>query len=193
MLPNGNEEIYLLLPMFRRGSLQDYVLKNADTGIAEDEVLHFFLGLCNGLLQLHTHGTRKAPATFCAVSHVHVSYTLWSGMCSYDDVLTASFSLSSIDARPFLPSYYNITKPTLRTNVLRYSRTLTLTPTDPPWAHRDVKPGNVLLSTDGTPVLMDFGSVQRARVEIATRTAALDLQDQASQHSSMQVGERVGG
>ena len=49
-----------------------------------------------------------------------------------------------------------------------------------------VRPDNVLLSTEGEPVLMDFGSTAPARMEIKSRTAALDLQDVAAQNSSMQ-------
>ena len=47
-----------------------------------------------------------------------------------------------------------------------------------------VCPGNVLLSAANVPVLMDFGSVAPARVEIKTRTEALDLQDVAATNSS---------
>lgn len=112
VLPNGNQEFYLLLPLFRRGSLQDYVLKNAETGLAEEDILHMFLGTCKGLEEMHRH--------------------------------------------------------------------------DPPWAHRDIKPGNVLLSSEGAPVLMDFGSVERARIEITSRPVALSVQDKAAENSSAQ-------
>lgn len=54
-----------------------------------------------------------------------------------------------------------------------------------PLAHRDIKPGNVLLSDDQTPVLMDFGSVAKARVEVNSRREALALQDVASERCSM--------
>ena len=41
------------------------------------------------------------------------------------------------------------------------------------WAHRDIKPHNVLLLADGTPILMDLGSVTTARVQLHTRQDCL--------------------
>jgi len=45
-----------------------------------------------------------------------------------------------------------------------------------PYAHRDIKPGNVMLADDGHPVLMDFGSTIVARIRIRTRGEALTQQ-----------------
>jgi len=43
-----------------------------------------------------------------------------------------------------------------------------------------------MIADDGvTPVLMDFGSLVRARKFIATRQEALEQQDQAAEHSTM--------
>ncbi|RVX14194.1 Serine/threonine-protein kinase 16 [Vitis vinifera] len=51
---------------------------------------------------------------------------------------------------------------------------------EPPYAHNDVKPGNVLLThRKGQPplaVLMDFGSARPARKQIRSRSEALQLQ-----------------
>uniref|UniRef100_M0ZXY4 Serine/threonine protein kinase n=1 Tax=Solanum tuberosum TaxID=4113 RepID=M0ZXY4_SOLTU len=51
---------------------------------------------------------------------------------------------------------------------------------DPPYAHNDVKPGNVLLThRKGQPplaILMDFGSARPARRQIRFRSEALQLQ-----------------
>eukprot|EP01051_Picozoa_sp_SAG22_P002036 SAG22_NODE_86_length_21440_cov_288.248700_23_plen_226_part_00 len=52
-------------------------------------------------------------------------------------------------------------------------------------AHYDIKPGNVLLANDGTPTLMDFGSVRPARRHIKTRRDALELQEFASINCTM--------
>lgn len=51
---------------------------------------------------------------------------------------------------------------------------------DPPYAHNDVKPGNVLIThIKGKPplaILMDFGSARPARKQIRSRSEALQLQ-----------------
>jgi serine/threonine kinase 16 len=55
----------------------------------------------------------------------------------------------------------------------------------PPLAHRDLKPGNVMLAADGTPVLIDLGSADAAVVPLPTRHAVAAVQERAAQHSSM--------
>lgn len=54
-----------------------------------------------------------------------------------------------------------------------------------PYAHRDIKPGNVMIDDNGIPVLMDLGSANKARVEIKTRSEAQALQDEAAERCSM--------
>ena len=51
---------------------------------------------------------------------------------------------------------------------------------DPPRAHRDLCPRNVMLSDDGkTPLLIDFGSVRPARVKPSSRNEAMQLMEDA--------------
>ncbi|KAJ3505339.1 hypothetical protein NLJ89_g7472 [Agrocybe chaxingu] len=55
-----------------------------------------------------------------------------------------------------------------------------------PYAHRDLKPGNIMIADDGkTPILMDFGSTMKARVFIENRSQALLQQDIAAEQSTM--------
>ncbi|KAE8672570.1 PHOTOPERIOD-INDEPENDENT EARLY FLOWERING 1 family protein [Hibiscus syriacus] len=59
---------------------------------------------------------------------------------------------------------------------------------EPPYAHNDVKPGNILLSSRKGKwpfsILMDFGSARPARKQIRSRSEALQLQEWASEHCS---------
>ena len=48
------------------------------------------------------------------------------------------------------------------------------------YAHRDVKPHNILLGSDGIPVLTDLGSMAASRIEVHTRQEALMVLDEAS-------------
>lgn len=54
-----------------------------------------------------------------------------------------------------------------------------------PLAHRDIKPHNILLSKDYTPVIMDLGSMTLARVKINSHSEAQYLQDLAAERCSM--------
>ncbi|KAK3741304.1 hypothetical protein RRG08_034349 [Elysia crispata] len=55
----------------------------------------------------------------------------------------------------------------------------------PPFAHRDLKPDNIMTKEDGTPVVMDLGSAAPSRVEIKTAREATQLQDLAAERCSM--------
>jgi len=54
-----------------------------------------------------------------------------------------------------------------------------------PMAHRDLKTANVLLTVDYTPVLMDLGSMTKAREEVKTSNEAKRIEEEAAERSSM--------
>nr|XP_040580753.1 serine/threonine-protein kinase 16-like isoform X1 [Lepeophtheirus salmonis] len=54
-----------------------------------------------------------------------------------------------------------------------------------PLAHRDLKPHNILLTNDFSPIIIDLGSTSKARVKISSSYEAKDIQDTAAKRSSM--------
>ena len=44
------------------------------------------------------------------------------------------------------------------------------------FSYRDIKPANVMIADDGSPVLMDLGSANLARVEVSTAKISRQLQ-----------------
>lgn len=53
------------------------------------------------------------------------------------------------------------------------------------YAHRDLKTGNVCLSDQMEPILVDFGSAAKARIEINGQSDAMKLQEEAEENCSM--------
>ncbi|XP_030064614.1 serine/threonine-protein kinase 16 [Microcaecilia unicolor] len=104
-------EAWLLLPYMRRGTLWNEVehLRDKNSFMPEERILHIFQGISMGLQAIHNKG----------------------------------------------------------------------------YAHRDLKPTNVLLTDDDCPLLMDLGSMNQAQIEITNSRQALALQDWAAQRCTI--------
>ncbi|KAG9038734.1 hypothetical protein FS837_001194 [Tulasnella sp. UAMH 9824] len=206
--------VYLFLPYYRRGNLQDIINSNSihNSHLSEHDILTYFLGTCKGVSAMHNFRMAvPAAATSRGQTSRSNAPRPPSRQEHHDDE-------DSHDQTALLPepegdgedgfSYHGRSSrgaplPIRAPKVQRGVETVfdgdeelenlqqAAKDSPPgstelvPYAHRDIKPANVMLSDDGTPVLMDFGSTIKARIHIENRNQALIQQDLAAEQSTM--------
>lgn len=143
---DGTKTVYLLLPYYAKGSLQDLINDNAinSQSFSEQEIIHYSLGVAQAIRAMHHH------RELGTVSH--------DGEAEDDRLLDNQDegSQTSVPLGEIVP-----------------------------YAHRDIKPANVMLDDHQRLVLMDLGSVSKARIHVQDRQQALELQDQAAEHCTL--------
>ena len=156
--------------------------------ILEVEALALFIGVCRGVSALHQHQPSWAHRY---ASHVACNPLPDTGEASrtrffvaYVDIASPRCVVTVVPSkhsgRLVLDGYFNF-QILVRHTQLPPSRSATTLVV----LCRDIKPENVMLRRDGTPVLMDLGSVAPAYRRVEGRTDALAVQDEASRHSTI--------
>ncbi|CAO3625975.1 unnamed protein product [Cunninghamella echinulata] len=163
---DGSKTIYIFLPYYKRGNLQDAINRNNlnKTHFTEQQMLQLFHDVCVAVAYLHSY---KRPGVTRKTYAANGQHPMDDEDHRQDQALLSGQHHQQESSR------IETHKPGMEHEIV-------------PWAHRDIKPGNVLLADDGvTPILMDFGSACEARIPIHTRQEALAQQDLAAEHCSM--------
>jgi serine/threonine kinase 16 len=181
----GSKTVYILLPYYRRGNLQDAINANLVNRVKfpERRLMMLFLGVCRALKAMHQYrvpaggaeskGKRKARAIRQtaeqadqeAAEEARQAGKSSSSQPDDDDAHAPLISNGAeiLSAQDGLPS-----------GAIRS------------YAHRDIKPGNIMIADNGTsPILMDLGSLSPSPIKITSRALALQIQDQAAEHSTL--------
>ncbi|ODQ66270.1 kinase-like protein [Nadsonia fulvescens var. elongata DSM 6958] len=154
--PDGSKTVYIILPYLSKGNLQDQINQHAIEGRIYDE--RTLRTLFKGICEslMVMHHHRKSRGDNSARAQVD----------NDDD----EFVISDSD-------FDNDNSSDINTHEEQGENF--------PYIHGDIKPANIMLTDTRKPILMDLGSCTPARTTVATRQAALQLQDFAAEHCTM--------
>ncbi|KAK5789814.1 hypothetical protein VI817_008937 [Penicillium citrinum] len=177
----GSKTVYILLPYYQRGNLQDAINANLvnHTKFPEKRLMMLMLGVANALEAMHqyrvksgTSSTRKAKGIRREGEDADAERSMQmkpkrrpSQMHGDDE---------DEENEPLMDDEVTRSQEGVQDGGLR------------PYAHRDIKPGNIMIDDDGqSPILMDLGSLAPSPIAITSRSLALAVQDTAAEHSTM--------
>ncbi|KAI5833720.1 Pkinase-domain-containing protein [Schizophyllum commune Tattone D] len=193
--PDGEGKIvYLFLPLYKRGNLQDAINSNVVNGnhFPEGEMLRLFRGTCEAIRAMHDY---RAPVASSSSAQQQQRQQRRDEQQRHSDD-DERFPHPEGDAEGGY-SYDGADVPLVTKHRVEEEGDVIFEGDQDlsnnggntelvPYAHRDIKPGNVMIADDGvTPILMDFGSTVKARIPIQNRNQALVQQDIAAEQSTM--------
>ncbi|VUC28399.1 unnamed protein product [Clonostachys rosea] len=166
----ASKTVYILLPYYRRGNLQDMINANLvnHAQFPERHLMTLFLGVCKALRAMHKY---KTPVERMEMGDEasHQEQNSKGGTSSKRTELEEEGE----QERPLMEAE----------NSVRNSGPGGKTQS---YAHRDIKPGNIMIDDTGAaPILMDLGSVAPSPIPVSSNSVALQIQDTAAEHSTM--------
>ncbi|KAL6239350.1 hypothetical protein BDW75DRAFT_250861 [Aspergillus navahoensis] len=175
----GSKTVYILLPYYQRGNLQDAINANLvnHTRFPEKRLMVLMLGVAQALRAMHQYRvksgsgpTRKAKAVRREGAEADAEMRKGKGKRRASQPVDEEDS----ENEPLMDDEVTQSQEGVEEGNLR------------PYAHRDIKPGNIMIDDDGqSPILMDLGSLAPSPIAITSRSLALAVQDTAAEHSTM--------
>ncbi|KAI1132046.1 serine/threonine protein kinase/TGF-beta stimulated factor [Nemania abortiva] len=168
-----SKTVYVLLPYYKRGNLQDIINANLvnHTNFPEKELMHLFLGVCKAMKAMHQY---RAPRTMerMEMSNSKADEEMGgpNGRSRRNRATAAADADDETEqARPLMVEEQVVAPGEQRS-----------------YAHRDIKPGNIMIDDSGSqPIIMDLGSIAESPIAITSRSLAIATQDTAAEHSTM--------
>ncbi|RDW81732.1 putative serine/threonine protein kinase ENV7 [Aspergillus mulundensis] len=175
----GSKTVYILLPYYQRGNLQDAINANLvnHTRFPEKRLMVLMLGVAQAMRAMHQYRvksgsapTRKAKAVRREGADADAEMRTSKGKRRASQPVDEGDS----ENEPLMDDEVTQSQEGVEDGNLR------------PYAHRDIKPGNIMIDDDGqSPILMDLGSLAPSPIAITSRSLALAVQDTAAEHSTM--------
>lgn len=185
----SSKTVYILLPYYRRGNLQDLI--NADlvnhTRFPQRKLMKLMLGVCNALKAMHQYRIRNAnpnAASRAAAKAIRDEAAAEDADAARRKARTQKRTMTG-DQQHQADMENEQEEPLMPDEVTRAQEGKATGETRA-YAHRDIKPGNIMVDDDGErPILMDLGSLAPSPTPITSRSLALAVQDTAAEHSTM--------
>lgn len=185
----ATKTVYILLPYYRRGNLQDAINANLvnHTRYPERKLMKMMLGVCNALKAMHQYRVRSTGPN--ASSRAAAKAVRAEAAAEDEDTARRKARIQkrtmTADQQHQQDLDEEVEEPLMQDEVTRAQEGKAPGDTRA-YAHRDIKPGNIMIDDDGErPILMDLGSLAPSPTPITSRSMALAVQDTAAEHSTM--------
>ncbi|KAI0508372.1 serine/threonine protein kinase/TGF-beta stimulated factor [Xylaria bambusicola] len=166
-----SKTVYVLLPYYRRGNLQDIINANLvnHTNFPEKELMRLFLGVCKAMKFMHQYRAPRGGERM-EMGNTKAGEEDQNGGAKRNRASAAADADDETEqARPLMVEEQVVAPGEQRS-----------------WAHRDIKPGNIMIDDSGSqPIIMDLGSIAESPIAITSRSLAIATQDTAAEHSTM--------